>query len=357
MSGRTSRAWVEVDLAAILANARTIARVAGVRLLPVVKANAYGLGAVAVSGALEALEPWGYGVATVDEGIELRLAGTQRRILVFLPARAELLDAYAEHRLTPVLEDETTVRAWVARRAGPFHLEVDTGMSRTGVRWDRIAAVAPVLDTPALEGVFTQFHSADRSPGTMAEQMERFGIAVAGLPRQPPVRHVANSAAALHGRRFALDLVRPGLFLYGGRPGAHGPAPAPVVSLRARVVSVRRVARGETVSYGASWTAPGDTTVATLAIGYADGLRRTLGQSGRAHALIRERPCPIVGHVTMDLTMVDAGGGPVEVGDSATLLGADGGCRITLEDIAAWSGTIPYEILTGLGPRLPRVYA
>ncbi|OLC05998.1 MAG: alanine racemase [Gemmatimonadetes bacterium 13_1_40CM_70_11] len=360
ISGRTSRAWVEVDLAAVVDNARAIARIAGTRLLPIVKANAYGVGAVAVSTALEPLDPWGYGVATLEEGVELRAAGLTRPILVLVPGRPHLFDAYHEHRLTPALGDGPSIHAWIARggRGGAFHLEIDTGMGRTGVRWDEIEPLADLLDTPYLEGCYTQFHSADRRDATADAQLARFQEAVGRLARRPPLLHVANSAAALRGQAFALDVIRPGVYLYGGSAGEGLPVGRSVVSLRARVVSVRQVRRGESVSYNASWTAPRDTTVATLGIGYADGLRRSLGLKGEATVLLKEARCPIVGLVTMDLTMVDAAAAAaaVAVGDVATLVGDADGHGNTLEQFAAWSGTLQREFLTGLGARLPRVY-
>jgi alanine racemase len=353
--GREQRAWVEVNLAAVIENARTVARVSGTRLLPVVKANAYGVGAVAVSKALEELEPWGYGVATVEEGAELRAAGITRPVVVFMPAGPAWFPEFERFRLTPVLGDAAAIRAWTARGERAFHVEIDTGMGRSGVRWDEAAALREAADTPALEGCYTQFHSADRRDGSAEEQFERFERAVAAWRRRPPLLHVANSAAALAGRRFALDLVRPGVFLYGGTAGPGLPAPRPVVSLRARVLAVRRLAAGESVSYHALWRAPQATTVATLGIGYADGLRRGLGAGGGA-VLLRGRRCPVVGAVTMDLTMVDVGDHPVAVGDVATLIGEADGGRIGLEEFAAWSGELQRAVLTSLGPRLPRLY-
>ena len=355
--GRSSSAWIEVSLAAVVENARAVARTAGTRLLPVVKANGYGVGAVGVSRALDAVDPWGFGVATIPEGIELRDAGLDRPVLVFSPASPERFDLYARYRLTPVLETTAAIRAWTAQEGGAFHLGIDTGMSRAGVRWDEIAALAGVLDTPRLEGCYTQFHSADRRDRSADEQLERFLGAVSHLERRPPLLHVANSAAALRDRRFALDMVRPGVYLYGGAPADWIPGGRPVVSIRARVVSVRTVRRGETVSYNATWTAPRDTTVATLGIGYADGLRRALGLGGEAYVLLRAARCPVVGLVTMDYVMVETGGTAVQVGDVATLVGeADGGGgRITLDQFAAWSGELQREFLTGLGARLPRI--
>src|SRR5439155_114228 len=254
-SGRDARAWVEVDLAAVVENARTVARVAGTRLLPVVKANAYGVGAVAVSKALERVEPWGYGVATVDEGAELRAAGITRPVVVFMPGQPGLFDELDRFRLTAVLGDARAITEWIARGERAFHLEIDTGMGRSGVRWDEIDAVREAADTPYLEGCYTQFHSADRRDGSVEEQLARFDRAVGRLKRRPALLHVANSAAALTDRRFAFDLVRPGVFLYGGSPGEGFPEPRAVVSIRARVLAVRRVAAGESVSYNALWRA------------------------------------------------------------------------------------------------------
>ena len=363
VQGRESRAWVEVSLAAVVENARAVARVAGTRLLPVVKANAYGVGAVAVSKALEAVDPLGYCVATIDEGIELRAAGIARPVLVFLPARPDLIDAYQVHRLTPALGDRATIQSWIARQAGrgagggsPFHLEIDTGMSRSGVRWDEIEPIVDLLDTPYLEGCYTHFHSADRRDGSAEAQLERFQAAVGRLPRRPRLLHVANSAAALRGKAFALDAIRPGIALYGASAGEASPIGKPVITLRARVVSVRTLRRGESVSYNASWTAPRDTTVATLAIGYADGVRRSLGLRGEATVLLNGGRCPVVGLVTMDLTMVEVPHGRAAVGDIATLVGEADGLNNTLDQFAGWSGVIPHELLAGLGPRLPRIY-
>lgn len=356
LHGRPARAWVEVDLPAIVDNARTVARVAGARLLPVVKADAYGVGAVAVSKALEPLDPWGYGVATVVEGAELRAAGITRPILVFTPAYPAVFDAFDQFRLTPALGDARSIVAWTARGERAFHLEVDTGMGRSGVRWDEVGEVGEAVDTPYFEGCYTQFHSADRDDDTAQRQLERFLQAVQKLPRRPALLHVANSAAALRDRRFALDIVRPGVFLYGGVPGDWAPLPKPVVSVRARVVSVRRVATGDSVSYGATWTAPHDTVVATLGIGYADGIPRRLAGDGNAQVILQGRRCPVIGVVTMDMLMVEIGTLVVDVGEVATLIGEAGGERITLHEFAGWGGALQHELLAGLGPRLPRLY-
>jgi alanine racemase len=229
-------------------------------------------------------------------------------------------------------------------------------MGRSGIRWDRIDAARGALDTPQLEGVFAQFHSADQDPGATDVQLERFRRAVSQLPRRPALCHAANSAAALRGRRYAFDLVRPGIFLLGGTPADGIALGRPVVSVRARVVSVRRLNAGDCVSYGATWRAARDTTIATLAIGYADGPRRRLGLGAGAYVLLNGTRCPVAGVVTMDFTMVDAGDVPVRAGDVATLLGESGGERITLAQFVEWSGELQHAVLTSLGVRPPRIY-
>jgi alanine racemase len=275
---------------------------------------------------------------------------------VLTPARVGLFHEYATDHLTPVLGDAESVRAWLDHAEGPFHLEIDTGMGRTGVRWDEVDALAGILDSPRLEGCFTQFHSSDRTDGSAERQLERFTAGLARLRRRPTLVHVANSAAALRDRKFAFDAVRPGVYLYGGTPAEGLRAASPVVALRARVVSVRRVRAGESVSYNASWTAPRDSTIATLGVGYADGLARRLASNGRSAVLLHGRRCRVVGLVTMDFTMVEVGDAPVQVGDVATLVGEAGGDRITLDEFAEWSGRLQREFLTGLGSRLPRIY-
>jgi alanine racemase len=277
-------------------------------------------------------------------------------VLVFLPARPDRFDAYQAHRLTPALGDAASIHAWIAAGRGGFHLEIDTGMSRSGVRWDEIEPIADLLDTPYLEGCYTHFHSADRRDGSAEAQLERFQTAVGRLARRPRLLHVANSAAALRGKAFALDAIRPGIALYGASAGDGTPIGQPAIAWRARVVSVRKVQRGESVSYNASWTAPRDTTVATLAIGYADGVRRSLGLKGDATVLLNGTRCPVVGLVTMDLTMVDVRDGRAAVGDVATLVGEADGLNNTLDQFAGWSGMVAHELLAGLGPRLPRIY-
>jgi len=347
------RAWLEVDLAAIVRNARRFKALIGAPLLPMVKANAYGMGAVPVVRALEQAEPWGYGVATVEEGRELREAGIGRPIIVFTPLTKQDADVCRAAALRPVIGDLDALEAWIAAGDAPFHVEIDTGMSRSGFRWhdrDGIAALGEqVSKTAQWEGVFTHFHSADVEPTSMREQAMRFHGVLSSLGARPRLVHLANSAAAQLGDEHGGDLARPGIYLYGGRAGTL--EPEPVAKLRARIVAVRRLRSGDTVSYGAEAKVPAPTTIATLSIGYGDGVPRALGNRGlvELHGAI----VPIVGRVTMDMVMVDVKDNAVAVGDVATLFGG----RIALDEQARLAGTVSYELLTSLTPRVARRYS
>lgn len=355
----TARAWVDVDLGALVANARTLAKACGARLLPMVKANGYGLGAAPVARALDELDPWGFGVATVEEGIALRASGVARPILVVSPLTTETVGPMLQNGFRPAIGDPAMLQCWIARSAGPFHLEVDTGMARAGVRWDDDAtlgeAAGMLVSAPGWEGVFTHFHSADSDPDSVATQWRRFQSVLAMLPRRPPLVHAANSAAALRGREYAADLARPGIFLYGGMAGDSGPSPSPVAALRSRVLAVRSVAAGESVSYGATWRAPRPTTVATIGLGYADGLPRAADRKDDGiprQVELNGRAVPLIGRVTMDMCMATVEDGQVAVGDVATVFGG----MVRLDEQARAAGTISYELLTSLGSRVPRRY-
>ena len=349
----TARAWLEVDVGALRRNGEAIARRAGVPLLPMVKADAYGLGALAAVRALEPLAPWGYGVATVDEGRALREAGVARPIVVFTPLLPCEFGAARALRLTPGLGDPAAIAAWGEGGPEPWHLGIDTGMSRAGVRWDEIAAVRDLVERHPPEGAFTHFHSAELSDGSRELQERRFDEALAALPSRPAVVHAENSPAVEHHAPSRWSLVRSGIFLYGVASGG-ALEPEPVVALRARIVELRRVEAGEVVSYDATWTAPAPRRIATVACGYADGYRRALGN--RAVALVNGRPAPVVGVVTMDLTRLDVTDAPGAVGDVATLVGRDGDRLLTVADVARAGELSPYELLTGLRLRLPRRY-
>jgi alanine racemase len=366
-----TRAWVEVDLDALQHNFRAVREAAGPHagVIAMVKADAYGLGAERVTRVLEPLDPWGFGVATADEGAALRAMGVRRPVVVFGPLAPQAVDTAAAAGLVASISDLPSLDHWLeaTARHGPLelHVEIDTGMGRAGFDWRH----TPEWSAAVLErcgerlrwtGVYTHFHGADSADANpTAVQWARFRDALQQLPvpREELLVHASNSAAALRWPEFAADAVRPGIFLYGGQaaPEAEGvAAPRPVAAVRCRLVLVRDVPPGSTVGYGATHVSRAWERWGTLAIGYGDGLPRRLGNRGSA--IVRGRVVPFVGRISMDLTVVDITGVPeAEVGDVVTLIGADGDAEILVDDVAALAETISYEILTGLRPRLPRV--
>jgi len=351
-----TRAWVDVDLGALVRNGAALARYAGVPLLPMVKADAYGLGAVACACALERLDPHGFGVATVPEAEELRAGGIERRIYVFSPLLPADFAAARAARVIPTLGDAAAIAAWAQGGGGPWHLAIETGMHRAGIRWDSIGAVADLVREHPPEGAFTHFHSSERNDGSWEAQERRFRDALATLPSRPPFLHTQNSAGIVRRTPSPWSFVRPGVFLYGvGSGDGAALVPEPVVHIRARVLEVHDLQDADTVSYTASWRAVGPRRVATLGIGYADGYRRALGNRGPA--LIHGRRTTVAGVVTMDMTMIDVTDLPCATGDTVTLAGRDGEHLITIEDLATVADFMsPYEVLTGLGQRLPRLH-
>jgi alanine racemase len=349
-----ARAWVEVDLGALRRNGEAIRSRSARPILPMIKADAYGLGAVPVARALEELDPWGYGVATVDEGLHLRDSGISRPIIVFTPVLPEDLDQLRNGGLRPALGSAGMIERW-GWLGDPWHLSIDTGMSRAGVHWRDVPTVLEAVAKYPPEGAFTHFHSAELSDGSIDEQLSRFDDALSKLPARPPLLHAESGAALARRGESRFDLVRPGIFLFGwGGMTEAAVQPEPVVSVRARVVDIRWIEEGESVSYEATWRAPARRRIATLPVGYADGVRRSL--SSRGAVSIRGMRAPIVGLVTMDMVMVDVTGIDCEVGDVATLLGTVDGHGVSLRDWADASDLSPYEILTGLRLRLHRFY-
>jgi alanine racemase len=354
MHSLNRRAWVEIDLGALLRNATRIASQSGVPIVPMVKADAYGLGAVRVARTLERLEPWGYGVATIGEGEELRRATITRPVLVFTPLLIGDFDAAVRANLTPTLGRADAIARWEETRL-PWHLAVDTGMNRAGVQWNELGELRDVIARNPPQGVFTHFHSADKNDDSRDVQERRFAEAVAALPVRPALLHAENSPAVEHRGPSRWSFARPGVFLYGVTSGNDPEiSPDPVASVRARVVDLRTIADGETVSYGGTYRAKGERRIATLSIGYADGYRRILGN--RAEAIIRGKRVPLVGVVTMDMTMVDVTNCECQIADAATLLGADGDERIDVGEIARLAEMSPYEVLTGFRGRMARRY-
>ena len=331
-----------------------------------VKANAYGLGVRGAVAALETGEPGGYGVATVEEGLELRALGVGRPVWVMTPPPIPALPDALDGGLTLCLSDLESLRALAAetrRRASraTFHVEVDTGMGRAGLHWRSAAAwgreVAALAASPLRwGGCYTHFHSADEGAATIDRQWARLREAAGRLPLPPDAwLHACNSAAVLRRPQYAASAVRPGLFLYGGASAPDLPRPAPVASVRARITLVRQVPAGSSLGYGATHVARVSERWATVAIGYGDGLPRALGNRGSG--LVRGQRVPVIGRTSMDVTVVDiTRARDARPGDIVTFIGCDGDQEITVEEVAGHADTINYEILTGFTSRLPRIW-
>lgn len=364
----TARAWVHVRADALRRNYRHVERVAGdgARLLPMVKADAYGLGMRETVAVLEPLEPWGYGVAAVSEGLALRAMDVRRPILVCSPCPPDEVEAAVARDLhLSVSTADTIERIAVAARSrgcrAAVHVDVDTGMGRSGFPETETGLWREMIDRAgdAIDwvGCSTHLHSADESSESVEKQWARLEAvldAASPLPDDLLV-HVLNSAGVFRRPTRRSRLVRPGIFLYGGRVGPDQESPEPVVSVHARVVHLREAPPGTSVGYGRTHQASKPARWATLAIGYGDGYPRSL--SNRGCVRLGRALAPIVGRISMDVTVVDISDhGPIAIGDVATLLGSDEGVGIDLDGLAEEAGTISYEILTGLSGRLPRVW-
>jgi alanine racemase len=368
--------WAEIDLNALAANFHLIKRYVGARInvMAVVKANAYGHGAVACARRLAAEGADWFGVALPEEGIELRESGITQPILClggFWEGQAEVCVKY---RLTPVIYRVEMMEALdgVARASGEtvnVHLKIDTGMGRLGFRFDALSDALALLkrfENLRVDGLMTHFAAAD-DPGCEAlteDQITRFAAAVSAFRQaghQPAFLHSANSAAIYSHSDSWGNMIRPGGVLYGlwrdVLPATVDAAELqPVMSLHSQISLLKWVPAGETIGYGCTFEASRKTLVATIPIGYDDGYPRAL--SNRAHVVVRGVCASVVGRVSMDLTLVDVTGVPgVALGDPVMLLGRDNaaGLSITAEELAKIAGTLSYEITCGIGKRVPRI--
>lgn len=355
--------WAEIDAAALVANLRHLRRKAGrAKVMFVVKANAYGHDAALCAAAAEKARAADWlGVSSVEEGVALREAGLKLPILVLgsLYPFESVLAAVA-YGLTPMVASLDAAKrvaeaALRLKRRVDCHVKVDTGMGRVGA--GREAAVSIVrhlagLGAARASGLFTHLSCAESDRAFTRRQLAAFKGVVSTLSRaglRPPLVHAANSAALLRHPESRFDLVRPGLAAYGLMDGFE-----PVLTLKSKVVFLKTVPKGATVSYGATWRAKRVSRVATLPIGYGDGYSRAL--SNRGEVLIAGRRCPIIGRVTMDQTMVDATRVPeARVGDDVVLIGRQGKQLIHATELARLCGTITYETATALSARVPRV--
>jgi alanine racemase len=376
----------EVNLEALRHNLRVIRRHAGTaKVWAVLKADAYGHGAPAVARTLERAHVDGFCVALLEEAVELREAGIVAPIVVMGGHYGSAHEEVVARGLLPVVHDlgqieafARLVRSGVVEGPVDVHLKVDTGMARLGVTMQALPAVAKKLaDMPEVRvrGLMTHLACADAAAlEETTAPMVRFDEATALLAHhgvRPEVRHAANSAALLRGQA-RLDAVRPGIALFGVSPRVSGDALTaelrPVMRVRTEVVALREVEEGAAVGYGATWRAPRPSRIATLPMGYADGLSRQLsGSNGGGasrpggHVLVRGRRAPIVGAVSMDMTMVDVTDVPgASVRDEVVVLGPQEGPlgrdAIGADEIAAHADTIPWEVLTSVSRRVPRFY-
>lgn len=367
--------WAEIDLGALAANFRIVKDQVGsdVNVMAVVKANAYGHGAVECARRLEAEGADWFGVALPEEGIELRQAGITKPILCLAGFWSGQATAVIERNLVPVVYRldmiETLDRA--ARDRGMIadvHVKVDTGMGRLGVRFDEVPEFAVALKSFAnirVDGLMTHFAAADEpSCGPLTrDQVQRFDNAVAAFREHgfaPTYQHLANSAAVFGQPAAWGNMIRPGGVLYGLWRDILAPADRdqnlrPVMSLHSRITLLKWVPQGETVGYGCTFEASRKTLVATIPIGYDDGYMRAL--SNRGHAIIRGVYATVIGRISMDLTLIDVTSVPdVQLDDEVILMGHDAGLAVTAEDLARTAGTLSYEVTCGIGGRVPRIY-
>jgi len=361
---------IVVDLDALAGNLRAIRSRVGVPVMAILKANAYGHGLVPVARHLQAQGADRFGVAFVEEGIALRRAGIHLPILVLGGILGRQAGLLIEHDLELTVSSidklhKVEAAAQALGRKAAIHLKIDTGMERIGVHSE---TCAPFIEAAVasrwckVEGIYSHLACADDSDAPMtALQLERFRSACDHFTRlgaPMPTRHLANSGGILHFPDTWLDMVRPGIVLYGVLPDPQSRRTIdvrPALELRSQVVYFKVVHAGRPVSYGATWAPPADTRIVTVPLGYGDGYPRAL--SNRGQVLIRGRRLPIVGRVCMDQFMVDLGpDGTAYNGDEVVLIGRQGDEAIRVEDLAACADTIGYEILTRLNERIPREY-
>lgn len=361
---------LEVDLTCLARNyARIAAHVAPARVMPVLKANAYGHGLVQVAQKLERVGAPYLAVAYLEEAMRLRQEGVKVPVLVLGGIIGSQIPRFIEHDLTLTassldkLQAIDACAAAMGRRAR-VHLKIDTGMERIGIHWysaEKLLQGSLLTKHVEVEGIFTHFASADeRELGHARLQLERFQEVLRFYEQRSlptPLRHAANSGAILQLPDSYLDLVRPGVLLFGASPALDLPLPfAMEQALRwvTRVVFFKVVKAGNPISYGAHFTPAHDTRVITMPVGYGDGYTRAM--SGRAEVLVAGQRVPVVGRICMDQIMADIGSGSAYNGDEVVLLGGSNEARISIEELAAWANTIPHEVLTNINTRVPRVY-
>jgi len=364
--------WAEVNLKAVAYNYKQVRRIVGkdINIMVVVKANAYGHGTVEISGVLEKLGVNYLGVATTDEAMRLRDHGIKAPVLVLGSVLPDEVRAAIEKEITLTLCSDDLLAA-IKRESescglkAKVHIKIDTGMGRIGIWHEEalnfIKNIAQDEKNITVEGIYTHFSSAGRDDFFTNYQIEAFEKLLAqldGFDIRIPLRHAANSIATVDFKRSYLNLVRPGLIIYGMYPKHTFPRLIklkPVLALKTKIVYIKETPPGRSISYGRTYVTQKHTKIATLPIGYADGYARNL--SNRAEALVRGRRAPVVGKVTMDQTMIDVGHiKGAKVGDEVVLIGKQGREEVRTEKLARLAGTIAYEFVCGISSRVPRIY-
>lgn len=359
--------YAEISLNAIKHNIGEIRKLIApyVKFMAVVKANAYGHGAVAVSrAAIEAGADY-LAVANLREALELREAGIVSPVLILTESPTSVMDEIIQYDLAQTvysfseakaLSDEAQKR----KKTASVHVKVDTGMGRVGVLpSEAVAFIRKISSLPGLklEGLFTHFAKAeDPHDNFTIDQLQKFKQ-IASKVDHIPIKHSANSAAVLFHPETHLDMVRVGLMMYGLYPIGSSRRLInlkPALSFKSRITYLKKIPAGTPLSYGCTYVTPSETTIATIPVGYADGFSRRL--SNRGQVIIRGKRYPVVGRVTMDLTMVNVGEAKVEVGDEVVLIGEQNGQIISTDELASLEDTISYEIVCGIGKRVPRIY-
>jgi alanine racemase len=371
LNGVVRPTYVEVDLTRLTENFRAIEQaVAPAKVMPILKANAYGHGLVEVARHVVTLGAPYLGVAFLEEGILLREAGVSAPILVLGGIIGNQVPLFLRYDLTLTASSIEKVRQIddAAREMGvkaKVHLKIDTGMERIGVHSysaDSFLATAARCQHCLVEGIYSHFANADAADLTSArQQLARFTQALqfydqSGAPR-PPLRHIANSGAILQLPESHLEMVRAGILLYGVYPSAEVQRTIAVrsaLSWKSRVVYFKVVQPGQPISYGSTWQSDHMVRVVTVPVGYGDGYFRAM--SNKAQVMIGGRKYPVVGRICMDQMMVNIEWESAYNNDEVILIGQSAGASISCEDLAAWAGTIPHEVLTNINTRVPRVY-
>ncbi|MEO0094237.1 MAG: alanine racemase [candidate division WOR-3 bacterium] len=363
------RIWAGINLDALEENLKAVKKLLnGKKILLAIKADAYGHGAKEIAAHLDGKVDM-FGVAGVEEGINLRTnSGIRSPILILSPIPYSGIEALFAYNLTPTISEKEFARvlAQTAKKKNQpikVHIEVDTGMGRTGLSFaEAEATITKINSEPFLkiEGIFTHFPAADTDFDFSLEQLDKFRQLTENLAKLgiKPIRHIANSAGFLNFPESYFDMIRPGLIIYGIHPNQNTNQTIslkPVMSLRTRVVNLRWVPKGTSISYDRTYITKRDSLIAVITAGYGDGYPWSLSNTGEV--IVAGKRAKIVGNVCMDLTMIDVTEiEGVKIGDIVTLIGSAGNQTITVNELAKWAKTIPYEIITRISPRVPRLF-